>query len=256
MAIHPTAIVSPRAEISPDCVIGPYCVIGPGVTLGSGCILAHHASLEGPSRFGDRNHFGPFTVIGHRTQDLKYTDEPTFLEAGSDNHFREFCTVHRATGPGETTVIGSHNHFLAYTHVAHNCIVGDHTIFSNNATLGGHVTIEDHAVIGGLAAVHQFCRVGRHSMIGGCAKIVQDVPPFFIADGNPASVRAINQIGLQRRGFCEERLNVLRRALRLLYDEKLNTSQAVDRLEKELGTHADVRLLVDFVRGSRRGIIR
>lgn len=256
MAIHLTAIIEPAAEVAADAEVGPYCVIGAGVVLGAGCHLTHHVSLSGPSRFGKNNLFHPFTVIGSKTQDLKYTAEPTYLEVGDDNEFREFCTVHRGTGPEEFTRIGNSNLFLSYAHVAHNCEVGNHCIFSNNATLAGHVIVEDYAIISGLSAVHQFCRIGSHALVGGCTKIVQDVPPFFIADGNPAEVRSVNLVGLQRRGFSEERIIILRKALRLLYNPKRNTSQALEDLENELGSHDDVQVLLQYVRASRRGIIR
>ncbi|HSI85243.1 MAG: acyl-ACP--UDP-N-acetylglucosamine O-acyltransferase [Candidatus Methylacidiphilales bacterium] len=256
MMIHPTAIIDPAARIGHDVEIGPYCVIGAGVELGDRCRLMHHVSLEGPTRIGPANIFHPFTVIGARTQDLKYTVEPTYLEIGSGNNFREFCTVHRATAPGNATRIGSGNNFLAYSHVAHDCIVGNHCIFSNNATLAGHVVVEDFAIISGLSAVHQFCRLGKLSFVGGCTKIVQDVPPYFIADGNPAAMRAVNVVGLQRQGYSPEQIVEIRNAYRILYDKTLNTSQAVEKLDGEFSNSPAVRVLIDFVKTSSRGIIR
>lgn len=256
MSVHPTAIVHPEARIDASCEIGPYCVIGGHVTLGPGCRLMSHVVLQGPSLFGSHNLFHPFCSIGGKTQDLKYTGEPTYLEVGDHNEFREYVTVNRGTGPGEKTIIGHHNLFLTYAHVAHNCVVGNHCIFSNNGTLAGHVVVEDYAIISGLAAVHQFCRIGRHSIVGGCTKIVQDVPPYFVADGNPAEVRAVNQVGLKRRGFSEETIAALRKALRLLYDRTCNTTQALARVEAELGTVPEVRHIIEFVRSSQRGIIR
>jgi UDP-N-acetylglucosamine acyltransferase len=256
MAIHPTAIISPHAQVPADCEVGPYCVIGDHVTLGPGCRLMAHVVLQGPSTFGRDNLFHPFCSIGGKTQDLKYTAEPTYLEVGDHNEFREYVTVNRGTGVGEKTTIGSNNLFLAYAHVAHNCQVGNHCIFSNNGTLAGHVIVEDYAIISGLAAVHQFCRIGRHSIVGGCSKIVQDVPPYFVADGNPAQVRAVNLVGLQRRGFSEDTISALKKTLRLLYSPSLNTSQAVAEVERQLGTVPEVRHIIDFVRTSKRGIIR
>jgi UDP-N-acetylglucosamine acyltransferase len=256
MTIHPTAVVSDQAHIGHGCRIGPWCVVGPGVELGADCHLLSHVVLQGPSTFGARNTFHPFSSIGGQTQDLKYRGEPTFLQVGSDNEFRENVTVNRGTAPGEKTIIGNHNHFLAYAHIAHNCIVGNHCIFSNNGTLGGHVIVEDHVVIGGLSAIHQFCRIGKHALVGGCTKIVQDVPPFFIADGNPAEVRAINLVGLQRRGFSDEKLRTLRHAMRTLYNKDLNTSQALAQLESESNGSTEVAHLIAFVRSSQRGIIR
>ncbi|NJK93481.1 MAG: acyl-ACP--UDP-N-acetylglucosamine O-acyltransferase [Blastochloris sp.] len=254
--IHHTAIISPTAQLPRDIEIGPYCIIGGDVTLGSGCHLTHHVSLQGPSTFGKNNLFHPFCSIGNKTQDLKYSAEPTFLEVGDHNEFREFVTVNRGTGPNEKTIIGSHNLFLTYSHVAHDCQVGNHCIFSNNGTLAGHVIVEDHVIISGLAAVHQFCRLGQHSLIGGCTKIVKDVPPFMIADGNPAEVRAVNEIGLQRREFTEDQIQTIRKAHRCFYDPKLNTSQALQALADEFSGSAHVQTLIDFVKSSQRGVIR
>lgn len=254
MAIHPTAIVDSAAEVAADAEVGPYCVVGAGVKLGKSCVLKHHVSLGGPAAIGKGNIFYPFCSIGEKTQDLKYQGEPTHLEIGDGNEFREFVTVNRGTGKGEKTVIGSRNHFLAYSHIAHNCTVGSDCVFSNNGTLAGHVIVEDHVTIGGLSAVHQFCRVGTHAMIGGCTKIVQDVPPYLIADGNPAEIRGVNTVGLQRRGFSEEQLRVLREAFRLI--RKYNTSQALDRLQKRLADKPEVQTLIQFIQNSQRGIIR
>ncbi|HEU4678045.1 MAG TPA: acyl-ACP--UDP-N-acetylglucosamine O-acyltransferase, partial [Terrimicrobiaceae bacterium] len=187
--IHSTAIVDPGAEIAGDAEIGPFCVIGPDVIIGSGTVLMSHVTVAGPTTIGQANRFYPYCSIGQRSQDLKYTGEPTYLQIGDHNSFREFCTVNRGTMPGRKTIVGSYGNFLAYAHIAHDCVVGDQVIFSNNGTLAGHVIVEDHAVIGGLSGVHQFCRIGRHAILGGCTKIVQDVPPFMIADGNPAEIR-------------------------------------------------------------------
>lgn len=256
VSIHPTAIVSTKAELGAGVQIGAYAVIGDQVVLGDDCIVHHHSSILGPTRLGPKNIFHPFSSIGNRTQDLKYKEEPTFLEIGECNEFREGVTVNRATGVHETTTIGSHNHFLAYAHVAHNCKVGNHCIFSNNATLAGHVLVEDYVMIGGLAAVHQFCRIGSHAMIGGCSKIVQDVPPYFMADGNPSAIRTINMVGLQRRGFSEQQLRILKQAHRIVYDAHLNTTQAIEHLERKFGEVTEIRHLIDFIRKSERGIIR
>ncbi len=254
--IHPTAVIDPGAQIGADTEIGPYCVIGSGVTIGHGCILANHVSVAGPTIIGEGNRFFPFSSIGQRSQDLKYTVEPTHLEIGDHNSFREFCTVNRGTAPGSKTTIGSHNNLLAYAHVAHDCTVGNHTIFSNNGTLAGHVVVEDHAVIGGLSGVHQFCRIGRHAILGGCTKIVQDVPPFMIADGNPAEVRGINQVGLERRGFTPDDIRSLREAYRLLCRANLNVKQACEKIREELPPNDHLTHLLDFIEASKRGIVR
>lgn len=255
--IHPTAIVDPTAGLGAGVEVGAYAIINAGVELGDGCRIGHHATIDGPSKIGPRNEFFPYAAIGFKTQDLKYKGEPTHLEIGADNTFREFCTVHRGTGVGEKTVIGDGNLFLAYSHVAHNCVVGKKTIFSNNATLAGHVTVGDYAVISGLSAVHQFCRIGANAIIGGCAKIVQDVPPFLIADGNPANLRGVNHVGLERRGFAEADIKALRRVYRILADKSLNFSQAVEKIvasEDAANTH--VQYLVNFLKTTERGVIR
>jgi len=255
--IHPSAVIDAEAKVGADCRIGAYCVIGAGVELGEGCQLHSHVVLAGPAIIGPRNTFYPYACVGGRSQDLKYEGEPTGLRIGSDNVFREFTTVHRSTAANEETIIGSHCHFLAYSHVAHDCRVGDHIISSNNGTLAGHVIVEDYAVIGGLTAIHQFCRIGKHAITGGCSKIVQDVPPFMIADGNPAVVRGINKVGLQRRGFSDEDIKALRGAYRWLFRKKVNITQAIKEIEEAgLTGHKCVRELVDFVRSTERGIIR
>ncbi|TLD69444.1 acyl-ACP--UDP-N-acetylglucosamine O-acyltransferase [Phragmitibacter flavus] len=253
--IHATAIVHPDAVIGEDVVVGPYCVIGEGVRIGDGCTLQNHVTICGPSVIGERNQFFSFTSIGQRTQDLKYAGEPTYLEVGDDNVFREFCTVNRGTLPGTKTIVGSHNHFLSYCHIAHDCVVGNHVIFSNNGTLAGHVIVEDHVILGGLTAVHQFCRLGKHSITGGCSKIVQDCMPFTIADGNPARTRSINQVGLQRNGYGDDQVAAIRKAYKTFFRSKLNMAQAVERLKSEGGMTAEVAHMVAFVEGSQRGMV-
>ncbi len=255
--IHPTALVDPKAKLGAGVKIGAYAVVGAEVELGDGTSVGHHATVDGPSKIGPRNDFFPYAAIGFKTQDLKYTAEPTYLEIGEGNVFREFSTVHRGTAPGDKTIIGDGNLFLAYSHIAHNCVVGNKTIFSNNATLAGHVTVGDHAIISGLSAVHQFCRVGAHSIIGGCAKIVQDVPPYLVADGNPAILRGVNEVGLKRRNFAEADIKALRRAYRILADRTLNFSQAIEKIgASEDATNPHVKVLVDFLKSTQRGVIR
>src|SRR6266699_1260294 len=202
--IHQTAIVDRGAEIGAGTIVGPYCVIGPDVILGPNCWLQHHVTLCGPMKAGAKNRFYAYCSIGQQTQDLKYGGEPTYLEIGDGNTFREFATAHRSTTSEGKTRVGNRGNFLAYSHVAHDCTVGDEVIFSNNGTIAGHVEVGHCAVIGGLTAVHQFCRIGQHAITGGCSKIEQDVPPYMIADGNPAEVRSFNKVGLERRGFGEE----------------------------------------------------
>ena len=254
--IHRTAVISPGAQLGDGVTVGPYCLVGDGVTLGDRCRLHGHVVLAGPCEVGADNEFYPFACVGQRSQDLKYAGEPTHLEIGAGNTFREFVTVHRATAPGGVTRIGSRGNFLAYSHIAHDCVVGDDVIFSNNGTLAGHVEVGDHAVIGGLTAVHQFCRIGRFAITGGCSKIVQDVPPFMMADGNPAQVRHINQVGLERAGVDKETVRAVKDAFRILYRADLNTGQALARLRDERGDLPEVRQIIAFVEASRRGIVR
>ncbi|MDB6077994.1 MAG: Acyl-[acyl-carrier-protein]--UDP-N-acetylglucosamine O-acyltransferase [Akkermansiaceae bacterium] len=256
--IHPTAIIDPKATIGANVSIGPYCVIGSDVELGDGCVLHSHVILGGPSRIGRDNQFFPFAAVGGKSQDLKYEGEPTCLEIGDRNVFRENATVHRGTHAHTPTRIGSDNLFLCYSHVAHDCQVGSHVILSNNGTLGGHVEVEDHAIISGLAAVHQFCRIGCHSIIGGCAKVTQDVPPYMIIDGNPAVTRGLNLVGLQRRGFTGEDIKALKAAYKKLFLKKdANLATALSSLKADRpANHEPVRHLIDFIEGSKRGVAR
>lgn len=253
--IHPTAIIDSSAQVGEGTDIGPYSVVGPGVVIGANCVIHNHVTIAGPAKIGDGNTIFPYCSVGQRTQDLKYAGEPTYLEIGDGNSFREFCTINRGTAPGSKTLIGSHGNFLAYSHIAHDCTVGDHVIFSNNGTLAGHVIVEDHAVIGGLAGVHQFCRIGQHAITGGCTKIVQDVPPFMIADGNPAEIRGINQIGLERRGFDAEIVRSLREAYRIIYRANLNTKQAVATIREQIPANPQIDALLTFIETSKRGIV-
>ncbi|MCB1225488.1 MAG: acyl-ACP--UDP-N-acetylglucosamine O-acyltransferase [Verrucomicrobiales bacterium] len=252
-SVHPTALVDPSAELAEEVEVGPYCIVGAGVQIGRGTRLQHHVTILGPTRVGEDNVFFAYCSIGQQTQDLKYQGEPTYLEIGDRNSFREFCTVNRATMPGDKTVVGSDNHFLSYSHIGHDCVVGNHVIFSNNGTLGGHVEMGDHAIISGLSAVHQFCRIGERSMIGGCSKVVQDVPPFCIVDGNPAVTRGLNLVGLQRAGFSEDAIRALRRAFRLLFRQGLNAAQALAEIRKGLLT-PEVERLVEFAETTQRGL--
>ena len=251
--IHPTAIVDPGAVIGSDVVIGPYCIIGDKVEIGDGTWLQHHITVLGPTKIGKNNRFHAYASIGQQTQDLKYAGEPTYLEIGDDNNFREFVTVNRGTLPGTKTIIGNHNHFLSYAHIAHDCTVGSHCIFSNNGTLAGHVIVEDHVIMGGLTAVHQFCRIGAHAMTGGCSKIVQDVVPFTIADGNPGRARGVNQVGMQRHGFGDDQITAMRATFKTLYRSNLNISQALGALRAS-SPDASVQRVIDFVASSQRGI--
>ncbi len=254
--IHPSSVIDSSAILHEDVEVGPFCHVGPQVEIGKGTRLISHVAICGPTRIGEGNVFYPYSSIGQRSQDLKYSVEPTYLEIGNNNSFREFCTVNRGTLPGTKTSVGSHGNFLAYSHIAHDCTVGDHVIFSNNGTLAGHVIVEDHVVISGLSGVHQFCRLGRHSIVGGCTKIVQDVPPYMIADGNPAEVRGVNHVGLERRGFPQESTRALREAYRLLYRSNMNVKQACEKISEELAGPDVIGHLLDFIAASQRGIVR
>ncbi|HXE43167.1 MAG TPA: acyl-ACP--UDP-N-acetylglucosamine O-acyltransferase, partial [Candidatus Baltobacteraceae bacterium] len=233
--------------------IGPYCVIGEHITLGEKCKLHSHVVIDGHTTLGKENEIFPFCSIGLKTQDLKWKGGITRTEIGDNNTFREYVTVHSATSDGDTTRIGSHNTILAYSHIAHDCILGSHIIMSNAATLGGHVTVEDHAVIS-ISAVHQFCRIGKLAMIGGCSKVVQDVPPFMLADGNPAETRTVNKIGMERHGISEEAQAAIRSAYKILFREGLTIPNALTKIEKELPQLPEVQYLLQFIRASERGI--
>jgi UDP-N-acetylglucosamine acyltransferase len=254
--IHPTAVIHPGAQIGADCEIGPYCVIGKDVVLGARSRLHSHVVIDGHTRLGEENQVFPFVSIGLRTQDLKWKGGITRTEIGDKNTFRESVTIHSATADGEATIVGSHNHILAYSHIAHNVTLANHIIMSNVATLAGHVIVEDRAVIGGLAAVHQFCRIGKMSLIGGCSKVVQDVVPYMIVDGNPGETRTVNKVGMERNGVSEEAQAALRQAYKILFREGLIISNALTQIEAELGNVPEVQHLIQFVRTSERGITK
>jgi len=252
--IHPTAVVHPKAHIGVDCNIWPYCIVGEHVVLGNGCRLHSHVVIDGHTSLGEQNEIFPFASIGLQTQDLKWKGGLTRTEIGSHNTFREYVTIHSATGEGEVTRVGSDNHILAYSHIAHNVTLGNNVIMSNVATLAGHVAVEDYAVVGGLAAIHQFCRIGKMSIIGGCSKVVQDVPPFMLVDGNPAETRTVNKVGMERNGVSEEAQSMLRQSFKILFREGLTIPNALARIEQDLPAIPEFQYLVKFVRSSERGI--
>jgi UDP-N-acetylglucosamine acyltransferase len=255
-SIHPTALVSPSAKLGPGVHVGAYSVIGHEVELGAGTTVAEHVVVDGPTRIGRDNKLFPYSSIGLPPQDLKFHGENTSLEVGDRNVFREFVTIHRGTANGGgITRIGSDNLFMAYAHVAHDCVVGSHTIFANGATLAGHVEIADYATIGAFSGVHQFCRVGPHAFMGGYTVATKDVLPFSKTVGNRARIYGVNSIGLTRRGFTSEAVAAIKRAYRVLLQSHLNTSGALARIEAE-GPHTpEVRMMVDFIRGSKRGVV-
>jgi UDP-N-acetylglucosamine acyltransferase len=254
--VHSTAVIHPKAQIGSGCEIGPYCIIGEHVTLGDGCKLHSHVVIDGHTKLGKQNEIFPFAAIGMKTQDLKWKGGVTRVEIGDNNVFREGVTIHCATNDGDATVIGSDNLLIIYAHVAHDCRLGNGIIMSGYAGLAGHVVVEDFAVFAGYAAVHQFCRVGKISMIGGHSKIVQDVAPYMIVDGNPAETRTVNKIGMERNGVSEEALTALRQAYKILFREGLTMSNALAKIEAELPKLSEVQHLVNFIRASERGITK
>ena len=255
--IHPMAAVDPKARVDEDVTIGPYAIIGADVELGAGCVIEPHVVLEGPATLGRDNHVFPHVCIGQPPQDLKFSGGETRVEIGDRNQFREFTTVHRGTeGGGGVTRIGSDNLFQAYSHVAHDCQVGDHTVFSNCGTLAGHVTVGDYARVGAFSAVHQFCRIGRNAYIGGFSVITMDALPFAITVGQKPSCMGINKIGLERSGFEPAAIRALERAFRVLLRSKMNTTQALEVLEAEHAELPETRHLIDFIKTSERGFVR
>jgi UDP-N-acetylglucosamine acyltransferase len=255
--IHPTAIVDPGASLGVDVVIGPYCVVEGGVTVGDGCLVGPYTRLTGDTVIGARNRFESHGSVGAPPQDLKYAGEPTRLTIGDDNVFREFVTLHRGTpGGGGVTQIGNGGLYMAYVHIAHDCVVGSQVIFANNATLAGHVEIGDGTTVGALTPIHQFCRVGVHAFIGGGSIITKDVLPFMKTVGNrPARCFGPNSIGLERKGFSAPRRQALKALWRYLRSPKLNTSQAVEKARSELAGQEDVDLVLAFIEQSERGVI-
>lgn len=253
--IHPTAIVHPGAQIDASCEIGPYCVIGPHVVMGAGCKLHSHVVIDGHTRLGKENNIYPFASIGLRSQDLKYKGGLTRTEIGDYNNIRENVTIHSATEDGDVTVIGSHNNILGGSHLGHDVRMGDHTIISM-AGLAGHVHVEDYAIVGGMVGVHQFCRIGTMSIIGGCSKINQDVPPYMLVDGNPAETRMVNKLGLERNGVSEESQAALRQAHKILFRDGLTFANGLQRLEAEFSAFPEVMRLAQFVKTSERGVTR
>ncbi len=255
-AIHPTAIIESGARLAEGVTVGAFAFVGSSAEIGRGTRVGHHAVVEGRTSIGEECEIFPYACVGMKTQDLKYRGGTPGLRVGDRNVFREFCTIHTATGDGDFTVIGNDNLFLAYSHVAHDCLIGDHVILSNNATLAGHVRVEDHVIFGGLSGAHQFCRIGTRAMIGGCAKIVQDVPPYLIADGNPAAIRSFNKVGLERAGYTPEQIDRIKRAYRIFYRKGLNRSQALEAMRAEgLDQHTETERFMTFSAASERGFL-
>ncbi|MGA7906729.1 MAG: acyl-ACP--UDP-N-acetylglucosamine O-acyltransferase [Candidatus Sulfotelmatobacter sp.] len=258
MKIHPTAIIDPHAKVPASCAVGPYCVVGPDVELGEACRLVSHVAIGGPAKIGEHNSFFPFAAIGMDPQDVTYKGEPTRLEIGDHNEIRECVTINRGTiKGGGVTRVGSHVLIMAYTHIGHDSVIGDHAMLVNGATLAGHVTVEEWAVVGALCPVHQFVRIGAHSYIGGGTTITQDVLPFSMTSAaRDTRAYGMNKVGLERRGFSKERIRKIHHAYKILLASKLNTSQALERLKSEPDRGEDVEMLIRFIDASERGVIK
>jgi UDP-N-acetylglucosamine acyltransferase len=254
--IHPTAIVDPEASLADDVVVGPYCVIGPDVRLGPGCVLDSHVRMDGPLTAGPHNRFHHGAAIGGLPQDLKFNGARSWVRIGARNVFREYVTVNRATDEGCETVIGDDNLLMAYVHVAHDCVLQHHVILANAVNLAGHVEIEHHAILGGITPVHQFVRIGAYSIVGGGSRVPKDMPPYMKSAGNPLRVVGLNTVGLERNGFPEDVRRALKAAYRLLYRSKRNVTQAVEQIRLEHAGVPEVEHLLEFIRGSHRGIVR
>lgn len=259
--IHPSAVVDKSAELAEDVEIGPFSLIGPHVRLGAGTRVGAHCVFDGHTTVGENNLFYAYCSVGGPPQDKKYRDEPTRLEIGSNNTLREFCTVHRGTVQDEgITRIGDDNWIMTYVHIAHDCRVGSHTILSSSAQIAGHVEVADWAILGGFAGVHQFVKIGAHSMIGGQALLLQDVPPFVTVAGSPAKPAGINTEGLKRRGFSAEAIRGIRQAYKALYRSGMGLTEALDAIQQQREASGDavdsLDLLLSFIRGAKRGIVR
>jgi len=255
--IHETAIVAEGAQIGSDCHIGPLCTVGADVRLGSGVRLDSHVVVDGRTIIGDETHVYPFVSIGLAPQDLKYAGEPTATEIGKRNHIREFVTIHRGTtGGGGLTRIGDGNLLMAQAHIAHDCQLGNEIIMANAATLAGHVEIADKASVGAYSGVHQFCRIGYEAFVGGYSVVVKDAMPFAIIQGNHAKCYGLNKLGVKRRGYSRDTIDKLNHAFHLLLSAKLNTTQAVERIRAEITGCNEVDLLTDFIKTSKRGVVK
>jgi len=257
--IHPQAIISAEATLHPSVKVGPWSFIGPDVDIAENCVIGPHVVIKGSSRIGPNNQFYQFSSIGEDCQDLKYAGEKTFLEIGESNIFREFVSVHRGTTQDNAvTKIGNHNLFITGSHVAHDCVIGDHCIIGHHVGLAGHVHVDDYAILGGYVAVHQFCRIGAHAFLGGNVALVKDLPPFMMAavDAGDSKVISINVVGLRRRGYTEEDILMLKRAYKVLYRQNLTIDAAVAELQVLVKSNPHIQSLIDFIDKATRGILR
>lgn len=257
MNIHSTAIVHPHAQIDDSVSIGPYSVIGEQVTIGKDTKIASHVLIEGWTTIGERNQLHSFSCIGTPPQDVGYKNEETYLIIGDDNVIREFATVHRATTKADRkTEIGNKNYLMAYSHVAHDCKLGNSIIMANSAGLAGHITIEDYAILGGIVGVHQYVRIGAYAMIGGQSAIVQDIPPYVSAAGNRAQLYGLNTIGLKRKGFSDEVISDLKKAYKIIFRSGMTIEEAIKKVADEFHHSKEVNYFIDFMRHSKRGVTR
>lgn len=255
--IHPTAIIDPSAKIADGVTISPYVVVGRDVTIDEGTWIGPHVVIQGPTRIGKDNKIFQFSSIGEVPQDKKYVDEDTEFLIGDRNVIREFCTFNRGTVQDRgKTELGNDNWVMAYVHLAHDCVIGNNTIFANGTTLAGHVTIEDHAILGGFTLVHQFCRIGRYAFTGMGTAITKDVPPYIMTSGSPALPRGINREGLKRHGFSVETTKAIKEAYRLLYRSDLSFADAQKQIKQSCGDSEEIKLLLDFCESSQRGLVR
>lgn len=254
MECHPTAIVSKKAKLAENVKVGPYSIIGDNAVIGANTEIGANCLIEGNTTIGSGCKIFTGAVLGSQPQDLKFKGEKVYLEIGNDNIIREYCTFNPGTNDGGKTVVGNGNLFMAYSHIAHDCVVGDNCVIANNGTLAGHVTIEDKAVVGGLVAIHQFVKVGTLSIIGGCSKVVQDIPPYSTCDGHPARVYGLNLVGLRRNNINKDAMDELNRAFKILFGSGLSVKHAVGKIEEESGHSPELLHLVSFIKQSERGI--
>jgi len=256
MQIHPSAIVSKKAKLGPNVVVGPFSIISDNVRIGADTKVGAHCVVEGNTSIGKNCEIFTGAVIGSRPQDLKFKNEKVFLEIGNHNIIREYCTLNPGTTEGSKTTVGDNNLLMAYSHVAHDCTIGSSCVLANNSTLAGHVTIEDKAVVGGIVAIHQFVRVGMLSIIGGCSKVVQDIPPFSTCDGHPARVYGLNLIGLRRKGVSHEAIKKIDQVFKIMFNSGISVKHAVEKIEKEFKQTEEIAYLINFAKSSERGLTR
>ncbi|MFZ4701906.1 MAG: acyl-ACP--UDP-N-acetylglucosamine O-acyltransferase [Candidatus Methylumidiphilus sp.] len=255
--IHPTAIIDPSADLAGDVSVGPFCLIGPEVQIDAGTTVGSHVVIKGPTKIGKNNRIFQFSSIGEDTQDMKYRGELTRLEIGDSNIIREFCTIHRGTIQDKAlTQVGSHNLLMAYTHVAHDCIVGSHVIMANAASIAGHVQVEDHSILGGFTLVHQFCKIGQYSFSAMGSIISRDLPPYVLVGGQPTKPHGINAVGLERRGFSQEAIRQIKKAYKIVYKSGLKLETAIEALDEMVEETPEIECLVTFLKQTQRSILR